>query len=152
MRTRQALCATALLVTALAGCAGRAAQPAPENDTTASTSPGVGSPVPSVVGSPTRSPTTGGPIPTLPRPTGPPDNPTDRIKPVGWVTGTVTTGGSGPCYTLVTDDGTRYAVHSAAGITLVKDSRMRVSVKPRVDDIHCGPGRPVEMIAAAPLR
>ena len=128
MRTKQSVGALSLLVTALAGCAGPPAYPA------------AGS------ASPTQ------PIPTLSRPTGPPENPTDQLKPIGWVVGTVTRGGSGPCYGLTTDEGTRYALHSAQGVSLVKGVRMRVRIKPALVRIDCGPGRLVEMTAAEPVR
>ena len=117
-----------MLVTALAGCAG------PPGDPAAASSP------------PTR------PIPTVSRPTGPPKNPTDQLKPTGWVVGTVTSGGSGPCYGLTTDEGTQYALYSTAGISLVKGARVRVRIKPAVVRIYCGPGKLVEMTAAEPLR
>jgi hypothetical protein len=112
----------AVLVALLAGCAAPAASPTPPPSS-----------------APTHS-------------SGPPDMPTDRLKPPGYVVGTVTAGGPGPCYTLTTDDGTRYALHSADGITMVKGARMRVTIKPAVAKIWCGPGKLVEMTAAAPLR
>ena len=92
------------------------------------------------------------PPPSVSRSTGPPENPTDQIKPPSWVVGTVTAGGSGPCYGLSTDDGTQYALHAADGTVLVKGTRMRVAIKPAVARIGCGPGKLVEMTAAEPLR
>src|SRR5690349_7245222 len=62
---------------------------------------------------PTASPTLES-VPTS-RPSGPPREPTDNDKPTGWIVGTVTAGGTGPCYGLVTDDGIKYALHSTAG-------------------------------------
>jgi hypothetical protein len=91
------------------------------------------------------------PAPAPTRSSGPPDMPTDLIKPPGYVVGTVTAGGSGPCYELSTDDGTRYALHSADGTKLVKGARMRVTIKPSMARIWCGPGKLVEMTAAEPL-
>jgi hypothetical protein len=85
-------------------------------------------------------------------PSSPPKTPSDQIKPLGYVVGTVTAGGSGPCYELSTDDGTRYALHSSGGTNLVKGARMRVTIKPAVAKIACGPGKLVEMTAAEPLR
>jgi hypothetical protein len=92
------------------------------------------------------------PAPSVSRSTGPPENPTDRIKPPSWVVGTVTAGGSGPCYGLSTDDGTQYALHAADGTVLVKGARIRVAIKPAVARIGCGPGKLVEMTASEPLR
>jgi hypothetical protein len=83
----------------------------------------------------------------------PPSEPTDRIRDTaGWVVGTVTAGGSGPCYGLVTDDGKQYALHSAAGTTLTKGARMRVRTEPAKARISCGAGKSVEMLTAEPLR
>jgi len=127
MRTKQALGALSLLLGALAGCAGAPASPATDSSTT------------------TR------PVPTVSRSTGTPDNPTDQLKPIGWVVGTVTSGGSGPCYGLTTDDGTQYALYSTAGTALVKGARVRVRIKPALVRIYCGPGKLVEMTATQPL-
>jgi hypothetical protein len=81
----------------------------------------------------------------------PPKDPTDQTKNTKWVVGTVTTGGSGPCYSLLTDDGTAYALHSADGAKLVKGVRMRVKTETARVRIHCGPGKLVEMTAAEPV-
>jgi hypothetical protein len=86
------------------------------------------------------------------RPSGPPSEPTDNDKLTGWIVGTVTAGGAGPCYGLVTDDGVTYALHSTAGIRLEKGARVRVKGTPAKIRIHCGPGRLLEMTAAEPLR
>jgi hypothetical protein len=91
--------------------------------------------------------------PAAPAPSSsPPRTPSDQIKNPGYVVGTVTAGGSGPCYSLSTDDGTVYALHAADGTTLVKGARMRVTFKPALAKIGCGPGKLVEMTAAEPLR
>ena len=82
----------------------------------------------------------------------PPLDPTDRIKDTSWVVGTVTAGGSGPCYSLVTDDGTRYALHSTDGTKLVKGERMRIRTERAKVRADCGAGKLVEMTAAEPLR
>ena len=85
-------------------------------------------------------------------PRDPPRDPSDRIKDTSWVVGTVTDGGSGPCYGLTTDDGTRYALHSTDGTTLVKGQRMRIRTERAKVRIDCGAGKLVEMVAAEPLR
>jgi hypothetical protein len=82
----------------------------------------------------------------------PPRDPTDRIKNTSWVVGTVTAGGSGPCYSLTTDDGTRYALHSTGGTKLVKGERMRIRTERAKVRVDCGEGKLVEMIVAEPLR
>jgi hypothetical protein len=124
MTTRHPIFAGALLILSLAGCA-HAAQP-PAAPASA--------------------------LPTITRPTAPPRGPTDDIKDTDWVVGTVTTGGSGPCYGLTTDDGTQYALHGAAGVQLVRGARMRVQTRPALVRIYCGPGKLVEMTRAEPLR
>jgi len=68
------------------------------------------------------------------------------------VVGTVTAGGSGPCYGLVTDNGKQYALHSTAGTTLKKGTRLRVRTKPADARVSCGAGKQVEMLAVEPLR
>ena len=89
---------------------------------------------------------------TSPAASHPPRGFTDNDKPTGWIVGTVTAGGTGPCYGLVTDDGTRYALHSTAGARLDKGARVRVEGTPAKIRIDCGPGRLLEMTAAEPLR
>ena len=90
-------------------------------------------------------------VPTS-RPSGPPREPTDNDKPAGWIVGTVTAGGTGPCYGLVTDDGIKYALHSTAGTRLDKGARVRVQGTPAKIRIDCGPGQLLEMTAAEPVR
>jgi hypothetical protein len=86
------------------------------------------------------------------RPSGPPRGPTDTIKKTSWVVGTVTVGGDGPCYRLVTDDGVKYALHATTGTTLTKGTRVEVNTAPSRLKIYCGPGKLVEMLAVKPLR
>jgi hypothetical protein len=82
----------------------------------------------------------------------PSHRPTDQVKKSSWLVGTVTAGGSGPCYSLSTDDGTAYALHSPDRVFLTRGSRVRVLVRPAVARIWCGPGKMVEMTAADPVR
>ena len=91
------------------------------------------------------------PLPTLTRPTAPPNGPSDQIKNTGWTVGTVTTGGSGPCYGLTTDDGVVYALHNADGIKLTRGTMVRVKTKAALVRIYCGPGKLVEMTAMEPI-
>jgi hypothetical protein len=86
------------------------------------------------------------------RPSGPPSEPTDNDKPTGWIVGTITAGGTGPCYGLVTDEGVQYALYSTVGIRLDKGSRVRIKGKPAKIRIYCGPGKLLEMTDAEPLR
>ncbi|GIF19863.1 PBP1b-binding outer membrane lipoprotein LpoB [Actinoplanes tereljensis] len=91
-------------------------------------------------------------IPIDPGPSDPPAGASDVIKKTDWVVGTVVRDSSGPCYTLETDEGTQYALHSVAGTKLVKGVRMRIKTAPTKLRIDCGPGRLMEMVAAEPLR
>jgi len=128
MRYARPAALVAMLAVLVSGCGG----------------PRPSSPVPSV------SPTLES-VPTS-RPSGPPSEPTDNDKPTGWIVGTVTAGGTGPCYGLVTDEGVPYALHSTAGLRLEKGSRVRVKGTPAKIRIYCGPGELLEMTAAEPLR
>lgn len=86
------------------------------------------------------------------RTSGPPKEPTDNTKSTAWVVGTVTSDSSGPCYALLTDEGTQYALHATDGTELVSGSRMRVKTAPTSLRIDCGPGRLVEMVDSEALR
>jgi hypothetical protein len=68
------------------------------------------------------------------------------------VVGTITTGGTGPCYGLETDEGTQYALYSTAGTSLTRGTRVRINTRMAKVKIYCGPGKLVEMTAAEPLR
>jgi hypothetical protein len=98
------------------------------------------------------SPTNPAALPTLTRATAPPDGPTDAIKKTDIVVGTVTRGGSGPCYGVQTDDGVQYALYSAKGESLVRGTRVKVRTKPTRLRIDCGAGTFVEMTALELMR
>ncbi|GIE51958.1 hypothetical protein Ani05nite_54920 [Amorphoplanes nipponensis] len=84
-----------------------------------------------------------GPPPS--RPAGIPKTPTDTIPSPGWVEGTVTRGGTGPCYGLVTFDGVAYAMHSTQGVKLAQGEHIRAELTPAKARIACGEGIPVSM-------
>jgi hypothetical protein len=96
------------------------------------------------------TPTTDG-LPTLRPPTAPPDKPTDT-RPDNQIVGRVTRGGSGPCYTVVTDDGTEYALYGQDAGPLLAGSYVRVSTGPMRLRIDCGPGTPRSIVAVDPVR
>jgi len=96
--------------------------------------PGGESPSPDVTGPPPNRPPG-----TLP-PNRPPQKPTDTVVP-GWVVGTITGASSGPCYGLMTDDGTEYALYSSKGFAVRRGERLRVQVDSLKLKIYCGPGR-----------
>jgi len=126
MTARRAICTAAVAMTGLAGCASPAETPP-------------------AASAPTQPPASV-------EPTRPAQGANDKIKDPAWMVGTVTAGGSGPCYGLLTDDGTRYALHSTTGTTLTEGARMRVKTERTQVRIFCGPGKLVEMTAAEPVR
>lgn len=73
-------------------------------------------------------------LPTLRRPAGPPRKPTDN-RPRGVVAGWITRGGCGPCYGLMDENGTEYAVY---GPNAGEPQRDR--------SVDCGPGIPMRII------
>jgi|GEM_PF-1655327 len=89
--------------------------------------------------------------PTLPRPGTPPKTPSDLIT-GDWLVGTVTRGGTGPCYGLVTDDGTEHALYGDDGTTLTQHTRIRAKVAPLRIRIYCGPGQHWQLIRAEVIR
>jgi hypothetical protein len=129
MRQRVVLCGVLL---SLAGCANGTTPGAPPVDGPTSAASAV-------------------PGPTLSPPSAPPNGPTDQIKKFNTVVGVVTRGGSGPCYGLETDDGTRYALHSSARHELVRGDYVRVFAKPSLLRIDCGPGKLLEIVRVEPI-
>jgi hypothetical protein len=63
----------------------------------------------------------------------------------GWITGSITRGGSGPCFGLKADDGTAYAMHSLDARTLEPGDRVKVQVVPSRLRISCGDGTQVQL-------
>ena len=113
---------------------------------------GCASPAPISAGPVSAGPVSAGPVSAGPAASHPPRGFTDNDKSTGWIVGTVTAGGTGPCYGLITDDGIQYALHSIAGARLDKGARVRIQGTPAKIRINCGPGQLLEMTAAEPLR
>ncbi|WP_045740508.1 MULTISPECIES: hypothetical protein [Actinoplanes] len=82
----------------------------------------------------------------------PPREPTDNLPTTGWVAGMVTQGGKGPCYGLIADDGTRYALYATDGTELVKGDRVRVQLATTMIRIYCGPGILMAMTDSATIQ
>ncbi|MEV4758210.1 hypothetical protein AB0J86_24250 [Micromonospora sp. NPDC049559] len=153
--TRTALLATAgLLLVPLAGCAGTSGEPtplgpAPVGGSVTAGPAGTGGTTPTGApdGSPTstRPPLSNSRPPTVGPAAKPPSEPTDqrRNEVVG---GTVTRGGPGPCYGLVTDDGVEYALYGRDAGTLTEGRRLVVLVGPQLLKVDCGPGRPASIV------
>ncbi|MBG0565254.1 hypothetical protein [Actinoplanes aureus] len=85
-------------------------------------------------------------LPTITKTAKPPREPTDNLPTTGWVAGMVTRGGTGPCYGLIADDGTRYALYSTGGTELTKGERVKVKLEPSMLRIYCGPGALMTML------
>lgn len=153
MTRKLALGAATLALTAGCGApsVGPAVLPSPSSASAPTSPPSSASP-PSASPPSSASPSATNPSPIDRRPSGPPNGPTDQLKNTNWVVGTVTAGGSGPCYGLETDEGTQYALHATDGTTLVKGARMRIKTETAHVRIYCGPGRLVEMVAAEAVR
>ena len=137
--------ATVLILTGLTACSagspvaqGTSVPVTPSNSVATSPS---GAPSPSPSGPYNSVPT--GPAPS--KPAGIPKTPTDDIPSPGWIEGTVTRGGTGPCYGLVTFDGVAYAMHSIKGIKLVKGEHIRAELTPAKLRIDCGEGITVSL-------
>ncbi len=82
-------------------------------------------------------------------PTKPPTKPSD-LQGAVWRTGTVTTGGTGPCYAFLTDDGAELALYSEAGLTLTEGEKLSVQVSPASFTAACGPGLLVRLLDVKP--
>ncbi|MEU4694538.1 hypothetical protein [Actinoplanes sp. NPDC023714] len=81
-----------------------------------------------------------------------PREPGDKPPVTGWVTGSVTRGGQGPCYGFTADDGTKYALYNADGLDLPQGARMKVQLETTLIRIYCGPGHLMAMTAAEPIK
>jgi hypothetical protein len=128
--------ATVLILASLSACtSGPAAAPGTSVPVTPSAAASTVAPPPSAP--PTAVPPS--------KPAGIPKTPTDIVRTAGWVEGTVTRGGGGPCYGLVTFDGVAYAMYSDAGVELAKGDHIRARLTPAKLRISCGDGTPVAM-------
>ncbi|BBH65701.1 hypothetical protein ACTI_23860 [Actinoplanes sp. OR16] len=86
-----------------------------------------------------------------PSPSEIPREPGDKPPVTGWVSGSVTRGGQGPCYGFLADDGTRYALYNADGLELPQGKRAKVYLETTLIRIYCGPGNLMAMTAAEPI-
>ena len=134
--------ATLLLLVGLSGCSGAEVTPGNSVPVTPSGVVTSATPAPVVPSRPDHSVPTG-PAPT--KPAGIPKTPTDIVRSPGWTEGTITRGGSGPCYGLVTFDGVAYAMYSTEGVKLAKGDHIRAELTPAKLRIDCGDGIPVGM-------
>ncbi|MDM4784485.1 hypothetical protein [Micromonospora sp. b486] len=84
-------------------------------------------------------------LPTLRRPADPPRKPTDN-RPTGVVAGWITRGGSGPCYGLMDENGTEYAVYGPNAGEMRKGELVTLRLTARDRSVDCGPGIPMRII------
>ncbi|WP_204001869.1 DUF5818 domain-containing protein [Micromonospora lutea] len=88
--------------------------------------------------------------PLIGTPTAPPSHPTELRK-ANVLAGRLSRGGSGPCYTLVTDDGREYALHGTGKGTFATGTWVRVTTAPATAEVDCGPGVPVSILKMSPV-
>ncbi|MEH0844726.1 hypothetical protein V6U81_20280 [Micromonospora sp. CPCC 205711] len=84
-------------------------------------------------------------LPTLPRPAGPPKEPTDN-RPTDLIAGRITRGGTGPCYTLVDENEREYALYGPDAGELKQGAFITLRVAPRTPSVDCGPGVPMRIV------
>ncbi|MFF5176661.1 hypothetical protein ACFY2Q_01350 [Micromonospora sp. NPDC000316] len=94
---------------------------------------------PAVTAAPTRPPLSATEPPTMPPPAVKPSPPSD-LRQTDLVSGTVTRGGTGPCYGLVSEDGIEYALHGPDAGELRTGSFVTLRLGPARARIACGPG------------
>nr|MDT0660083.1 DUF5818 domain-containing protein [Micromonospora sp. DSM 115978] len=150
-----ALSGVLLVVLLTAGCAdGGTDSAGPDADPTGSATPSAPATAPGgeSPAAPSRSPDRppGTALPTRPPPTAPPKEPTDN-QPTDRIAGRIVRGGGGPCYGLVTDDGTTYALHGPDVGPLEVGSYVRVTVAPLLLRIDCGAGVPRSIVTVEPV-
>ncbi|TCB92792.1 hypothetical protein E0H26_23365 [Micromonospora zingiberis] len=143
LRTRVPAAFLAALL-ALTGCADRSGGTVPtdQNPTAATPGPDAGdTPGAGPGGQPPagRTPLSPTDPPLIGRPTAPPSQPTE-LRRANVLAGRLSHGGSGPCYTLVTDDGREYALHGVDMGTFATGTWVRVTTGPATTGVDCGPG------------
>ncbi|MGQ5264112.1 hypothetical protein ACTWLT_25545 [Micromonospora sp. ZYX-F-536] len=102
-------------------------------------------PAPAVTESRARPPLSATELPTMRPPVVKPSPPTD-LRQSNLVSGTVTRGGTGPCYGMVAEDGTEYALHGPDAGELRAGSFVTLRLAPLQARIACGPGKPMSIV------
>jgi len=67
-------------------------------------------------------------------------SPPSDLRQTDLISGTITQGGTGPCYRLVSEDGTEYALHGPDAGELRTGSFVTLRIGPARARISCGPG------------
>ncbi|MEV2236605.1 DUF5818 domain-containing protein [Micromonospora sp. NPDC049891] len=88
--------------------------------------------------------------PLIGTPTAPPSHPTELRK-SNVLAGRLSQGGSGPCYTLVTDDGREYALHGTDKGTFATGTWVRVTTAAATAEMDCGPGIQLSILKMSPV-
>jgi hypothetical protein len=83
--------------------------------------------------------------PNLPVPSGAPSVPTDPY-PLDRVAGRISQVGSGPCYTVVNDDGVAFALVGGTDPALAAGTWVRVTFRPEAAGPASCPGKPVTIV------
>ncbi|MEU5903913.1 hypothetical protein [Micromonospora sp. NPDC047527] len=94
---------------------------------------------PTATAAPVRPPLSATEPPTMRPPVAKPSPPSD-LRQTDLVSGTVTRGGTGPCYGLVSEDGIEYALHGPDAGELRTGSFVTLRLGPARARISCGPG------------
>ena len=147
MRASLALAAalTAIAVLPLAACAEPSARGLATDESEPSAA---GTPTTAAI-TPTAATTTPTSInqtePNLPVPSGAPSVPTDPY-PLDRVAGQISQVGSGPCYTVMNDDGVSFALVGGTGPALAAGTWVRATFGPAPAAPPSCPGRPVTIV------
>ncbi|GID30108.1 hypothetical protein [Paractinoplanes brasiliensis] len=64
---------------------------------------------------------------------------------VGSITATVTKGGGGPCYGLLSEDGVAWSVYSKKSVPIAKGDHVQARITPGKTPVDCGSGRPATL-------
>ncbi|MET8319161.1 hypothetical protein [Micromonospora sp. NPDC005189] len=103
-------------------------------------------PAPAATASRARPPLSATEPPTMRPPVVKPSPPSD-LRQTDLVSGTVTRGGTGPCYGLVAEDGTEYALHGPDAGELRAGSVVTLRITIARARINCGPGLPMSIVS-----
>jgi hypothetical protein len=136
MSMRRTLFATAVAALLLTGCGRAPAAQDAQSAQEAGATPTVSVPTSPVVPPPAGDST----LPPVGTSTGQPPKTASDNSESGWIVGSITAGGGGPCYALETDDGVQYSLYGSAGM-LAKGQRVRVRIAGYSGAAAaCGPG------------
>ncbi|MDY7085197.1 MAG: hypothetical protein SYR96_08845 [Actinomycetota bacterium] len=114
---------------------------APSAEPGATPSPGVAdNPVPA--GQPADSEASPLPPPSRPAAIASPDLSALRV---GSINATVTKGGGGPCYGLLSEDGVAWSVYSKKSVPIAKGDHVQARITPGKTPMDCGSGRPATL-------